>query len=132
VVTFGTFDLFHLGHLRIIERARACGGWLAVGVSSDELNFAKKRLVPYFSYDERAAIVGALRAVDHVFKEEALELKRDYLLALHADVLVMGHDWEGRLDDFRDIVEVVYLPRTAGISTGMLIDRIRATQTGDA
>ena len=128
VVTFGTFDLFHIGHLRILERARALGGWLAVGVSSDELNFSKKAILPHFSYEERASIVRALKVVDVVFKEESLDLKADYLIAQRADVLVMGHDWEGRFDEFRDIVEVQYLPRTPSISTTSLVARIR----GDA
>ncbi|MFW2829136.1 adenylyltransferase/cytidyltransferase family protein [Sphingomonas sp. ID0503] len=126
VLTFGTFDLFHIGHLRILQRARALGGWMAVGVSSDELNYAKKRILPHFSYDERAAIVGALRDVDVVFKEESLDLKRDYLIHHRADMLVMGHDWEGRFDEFSDIVEVCYLPRTPSISTTSLVARIRS------
>ncbi len=127
VVTFGTFDVFHVGHLRVIERAAALGDRLVVGVSADALNLRKKGREPVFSQAERMEIVGALRAVHDVFVEESLELKRDYLLAHGADVLVMGDDWRGRFDEFEDICEVVYLTRTPAISTTALIEKISAT-----
>lgn len=117
IATFGTFDLFHVGHLNILRRARELGDWLAVGISTDELNVSKKGIPPVHSYQHRAAIVGALRCVDHVFAEHSLEMKCDYLLEVRADVLVMGDDWAGRFDLFSDIVEVVYLPRTPEISS---------------
>ena len=124
VLTFGTFDVFHVGHLRVIERAAALGDRLVVGVSADALNIRKKGRPPVFSEDERMEIVAALRAVDAVFREDSLEQKRDYLLQHHADVLVMGDDWAGRFDEFEDICEVVYLPRTPAISTTALIEKI--------
>jgi glycerol-3-phosphate cytidylyltransferase len=124
VITFGTFDVFHVGHLRIIERAAALGDRLVVGVSADELNRRKKDRDPVFSETERLAIVAALKPVDEVFLEESLELKRDYILKYAADVLVMGDDWAGRFDEFEDICEVVYLPRTPAISTTALIEKI--------
>ncbi len=124
VLTFGTFDVFHVGHLRVIERAAALGDRLVVGVSADALNLSKKGRAPVFSQDERLAIVAALRYVDAVFVEESLELKRDYLVEHGADVLVMGDDWAGRFDEFRDVCEVVYLPRTPAISTTALIEKI--------
>ena len=124
VLTFGTFDVFHVGHLRVIERAAALGDRLVVGVSADALNLSKKGREPVFSQDERLAIVAALRYVDAVFVEESLELKRDYLIEHGADVLVMGDDWAGRFDEFRDVCEVVYLPRTPAISTTALIEKI--------
>lgn len=127
VVTFGTFDVFHVGHLRVIERAAALGDRLVVGVSADALNLRKKGREPVFSEAERLAIVGALKVVDEVFVEESLELKRDYLVHHGADVLVMGDDWLGRFDEFQDICEVVYLPRTPAISTTALIEKISAT-----
>lgn len=127
VVTFGTFDVFHVGHLRIIERAAELGERLVVGVSADALNFSKKNRYPVFSEDERLAIVAALKPVDEVFVEESLELKRDYLMKFEADVLVMGDDWAGRFDEFKDICEVVYLPRTPAISTTALIEKISTT-----
>ena len=124
VVTFGTFDVFHVGHLRVIERAAALGDRLVVGVSADALNLRKKGREPVFSQAERMEIVGALRCVDEVFVEESLESKRDYLVQHDADVLVMGDDWRGRFDEFRDICEVVYLTRTPAISTTALIEKI--------
>jgi choline-phosphate cytidylyltransferase len=124
VLTFGTFDVFHLGHLRMIERAATYGDRLVVGVSADELNRRKKDRDPVFSQEERLAIVAALRMVDEVFLEESLELKRHYLQAYGADVLVMGDDWAGRFDEFGDLCEVVYLPRTPAISTTALIEKI--------
>lgn len=126
VITFGTFDVFHVGHLRVIERAAALGDRLVVGVSADALNMRKKDRLPVFSEAERLAIVGALKPVDEVFVEESLELKREYILQFGADVLVMGDDWAGRFDEFKDICEVVYLPRTPAISTTALIEKISA------
>ena len=125
VITFGTFDVFHVGHLRVIERAAALGDRLVVGVSADALNLRKKGREPVFSQAERMAIVGALRMVDEVFVEESLELKRDYIGQFHADVLVMGDDWAGRFDEFRALCEVVYLPRTPSISTTEIIEVIK-------
>lgn len=124
VITFGTFDVFHVGHLRVIERAAALGDRLVVGVSADALNVRKKGREPVFSEGERLAIVSALKAVDEVFLEESLELKRDYIVRFGADVLVMGDDWKGRFDEFSDACEVVYLPRTPAISTTALIEKI--------
>ena len=124
VITFGTFDVFHVGHIRVLQRAAALGDRLVVGVSADALNIAKKGRAPVYTQDERMEIVASLRVVDEVFVEESLELKRDYILEHGADVLVMGDDWEGRFDEFRDICEVVYLPRTPAISTTALIEKI--------
>jgi glycerol-3-phosphate cytidylyltransferase len=124
VITFGTFDVFHVGHLRVIERAASLGDRLVVGVSADALNERKKGRPPVFSQAERLAIVAALKPVDEVFVEESLELKRDYILKYAADVLVMGDDWKGKFDEFSDVCEVVYLPRTPAISTTALIEKI--------
>ena len=127
VITFGTFDVFHVGHLRVLERAAGLGDRLVVGVSADALNVAKKGREPVFSERERLEIVAALRMVDEVFVEESLELKRQYILEHQADVLVMGDDWKGRFDEFGDVCEVVYLARTPAISTTALIEKISAT-----
>jgi glycerol-3-phosphate cytidylyltransferase len=124
VITFGTFDVFHVGHLRVIERAAALGDRLVVGVSADALNLRKKGREPVFSERERMAIVAALKPVSEVFLEESLEAKRDYLVRFQADVLVMGDDWKGRFDEYADVCEVVYLPRTPAISTTALIEKI--------
>jgi choline-phosphate cytidylyltransferase len=126
VLTFGTFDVFHVGHLAILERAAALGDRLVVGVSSDELNVAKKGRPCVYDLRSRTAILRALRVVDEVFTEESLELKRHYLEKYSADVLVMGHDWTGRFDHLADICEVVYLPRTPSISTTATIERIQS------
>ena len=124
VITFGTFDVFHVGHVRVLERAAALGDRLVVGVSADALNIAKKGRPPVFSQDERLEIIGALRVVDEVFVEESLEQKRDYILKYGADVLVMGDDWVGKFDWVSDACEVVYLPRTPSVSTTGLIEHI--------
>jgi len=126
VVTFGTFDVFHVGHLRILERAAQLGTELVVGVSTDRLNESKKGASPVFSQQERAEIVGAIRCVDYVFFEASLEDKRQYLLEWNADVLAMGDDWKGRFDELRDICEVVYFPRTPAISTTAVVEKIQS------
>ncbi|GHD21071.1 glycerol-3-phosphate cytidylyltransferase [Halioglobus japonicus] len=125
VLTFGTFDVFHVGHLRILERAAAFGDRLVVGVSTDALNEAKKGRPPVYSEGERSEIIRALSCVDEVFLEESLELKADYIQRYGADILVMGDDWKGKFDQFSDLCEVAYLPRTPAISTTEVIEKIR-------
>lgn len=125
VITFGTFDLFHIGHLNILERARAMGSSLVVGVSSDELNLSKKGFTPFFPLRDRLRILQALKCVDQVFVEHSLEEKRRYVLEHRADLLVMGDDWRGRFDELLSICQVRYLPRTPDISTTELKERIR-------
>jgi glycerol-3-phosphate cytidylyltransferase len=125
ILTFGTFDIFHYGHLKILERAAQEGVELIVGVSSDKLNFNKKGRNPIYSEEERMHIVSSLDFVSEVFLEESLELKRKYLEDYNADCLIMGCDWTGRFDEFKDICEVMYLPRTPDISTTELIKKIK-------
>lgn len=125
IITFGTFDVLHVGHLRLLERARELGARLIVGVSSDDLNYQKKGRHPVYDQEERMMLVGALRVVDSVFVEESLEQKRGYILEHGADILVMGDDWSGKFDHLSDICEVVYLPRTPAISTTAVIEKIR-------
>ena len=125
VITFGTFDVFHVGHLRMLQRAAELGQTLVVGVSTDELNISKKGRPTVYSQEERTEIVSAVRCVDAVFLEESLEQKREYIDTYEADVLVMGDDWQGKFDDMKDICEVMYLPRTPAISTTALIEKIR-------
>ena len=124
VITFGTFDVFHVGHLRVIERAAALGDRLVVGVSADALNLRKKGREPVFCERERLEIVAALKPVDEVFLEESLEQKREYIHRYAADILVMGDDWAGKFDEFGDICKVHYLTRTPAISTTALIEKI--------
>ncbi len=124
VITFGTFDVLHVGHLRILQRSRALGDRLVVGVSSDELNFSKKARRAVFSEDERCELVANLKCVDQVFLEESLEKKREYVLEYGADILVMGDDWAGKFDELSDICRPVYLPRTPAVSTTAVIEHI--------
>jgi glycerol-3-phosphate cytidylyltransferase len=125
VITFGTFDIFHVGHLHLLERCRALGDHLIVGVSTDELNESKKGRRPVYSLEERCRILRALRAVDEVFVEESLEAKADYVRQYRADIAAMGDDWAGRFDFLSPICRVVYLPRTPSISTTATIEKIR-------
>jgi len=125
VITFGTFDVLHIGHVRILQRAKAHGDHLTVGLSSDELNFSKKGRNPIYPFSSRSELLSSMRFVDAVFMEESLDKKRDYILQHKADVLVMGNDWEGKFDEFRDVCDVVYLPRTPSISTTEIIEIIK-------
>lgn len=125
VITFGTFDVFHVGHARILERASKLGDRLVVGVSSDLLNFKKKGRNPVYNQEQRMEIIKCLRFVDEVFLEESLELKRQYIEENSADVLVMGDDWAGKFDEFSDICNVEYLKRTPHISTTQVIEVVK-------
>ncbi|OQX58561.1 glycerol-3-phosphate cytidylyltransferase [candidate division KSB1 bacterium 4484_219] len=125
IITFGTFDVFHLGHLRILQRAKKLGDYLFVGISTDALNFSKKGCKPVYSQEERMEIVASIRYVDGVFLEESLEQKASYLKQYKADILVMGDDWRGKFDHFQKICKVIYLPRTPSISTTEVIEKIR-------
>jgi glycerol-3-phosphate cytidylyltransferase len=116
VLTYGTFDLFHIGHIRLLERARALGDSLVVGLSTDEFNLSKgKKSV--FGYAERSAILSAVRHVDKIIPENNWEQKLDDVIANEISVFVIGDDWEGKFDFLKSHCEVVYLPRTSGIST---------------
>ncbi|MDN8599601.1 adenylyltransferase/cytidyltransferase family protein [Citrobacter sp. S2-9] len=126
VITFGTFDVFHVGHVNILERARAYGDELIVGVSSDELNFSKKGRYPIYNEKERMKIISSLKFVDQVFLEQSLELKKEYITTYNADILIMGDDWLGRFDWVSDVCEVIYLPRTPSISTTEIIEIVKS------
>ena len=116
VLTYGTFDLFHIGHIRLLERARALGDSLVVGLSTDEFNL-KKGKKSVFGYAERSAILGAVRHVDKIIPENNWEQKLDDVIANEISVFVIGDDWEGKFDFLKPHCEVVYLPRTSDIST---------------
>ncbi|MCF7807588.1 MAG: glycerol-3-phosphate cytidylyltransferase [Candidatus Marinimicrobia bacterium] len=116
VITYGTFDLFHLGHLEILRRAKALGDYLVVAVSTDEFNSVKgKRCV--YPYEHRSSIVQAIKYVDQVIAEDSWEQKRSDIINHKIDIFTMGDDWTGKFDDLADICEVIYLDRTKGIST---------------
>ncbi len=119
VLTYGTFDLTHVGHINILRRSSELGDRLIVGLSTDEFNLGKdKRSV--FSFPERKTILEAIRYVDRVIPEDSWDQKRQDIIDNKVDIFVMGDDWKGEFDDLSDICEVVYLPRTAGISTTYL------------
>jgi glycerol-3-phosphate cytidylyltransferase len=125
IITFGTYDLFHIGHLNLLRRASELGDKLICGVSSDKFSVEKKNRKPIFNDMHRLEIVSSIKYVDDVFLEESMEAKRDYILKYKADILVMGNDWEGRLDEFKDICAVVYFPRTEEVTTTNLICKIQ-------
>ncbi len=119
VLTYGTFDLFHIGHLRLLERAKALsdGGKLIVAISTDEFNWNMKQKRSAIPYADRAAIVGALKCVDLVIPEESWEQKVNDIEKYKVDTFVMGDDWVGKFDFLKSHCDVVYLSRTEGISS---------------
>ena len=119
VITYGTFDLFHIGHLNLLRRAKDLGDRLVVGVSTDEFNALKgKRSVVPFAH--RSDIVRSIRFVDEVIGESAWEQKESDIKVLGVDVFTMGDDWYGKFDFLKSLVDVVYLPRTDGVSSTQL------------
>jgi len=128
VITFGTFDVFHVGHINILQRAAALGDTLIVGVSTDKLNYDKKGRNPIYPEQDRMKIINSLRYVNLCFPEDSLEQKADYIKQFNADILVMGDDWEGKFDHLKDLCEVVYLKRTPSVSTTEIIEVITSTR----
>ncbi|MCL1631006.1 glycerol-3-phosphate cytidylyltransferase [Sporolactobacillus sp. CPB3-1] len=116
VLTYGTFDLLHYGHINLLRRAKELGDYLIVGLSTDEFN-AVKHKEAYHSYENRKLILEAIRYVDEVIPEKDWDQKIADVKNNHVDVFVMGDDWKGKFDFLKDYCEVVYLPRTVGIST---------------
>ena len=116
IITYGTFDLLHTGHVNILRRAKALGDYLIVAISSDEFNAGKDKKA-FYPFEQRKAILEAIRYVDEVIPEENWEQKKTDIKDHDIDVFVMGDDWEGEFDFLKDQCEVVYLPRTEGIST---------------
>lgn len=116
VITYGTFDLFHVGHIRLLKRLSELGDKLIVGISSDEFNAGKGKK-SFFSYEERAEIIGSCKYVTSVFPENDWQQKRDDIIKYKANVFAMGDDWKGEFDDLKDICQVLYLPRTQHVST---------------
>jgi len=121
VITYGTFDMFHIGHLRLLQKIKELngGGELIVAVSTDEFNLlkGKKTLIPY---EQRAEIVANIKGVDRVIAEESWEQKIEDIKKYNIDIFAMGDDWRGKFDFLKDYCEVVYLPRTKDISTAQL------------
>ena len=129
VITFGTYDLFHIGHHNILKRAKEYGDKLVVGISTDALNYKKKQKYPVYSESERKTILSSIKYVDQVFFEESLEQKREYILKYKDDILIMGDDWKGKFDELNDICKVIYLPRTENISTTQIKSDIKKNVT---
>ncbi|ACM93528.1 glycerol-3-phosphate cytidylyltransferase [Nautilia profundicola AmH] len=119
VLTYGTFDMFHIGHLNLLKRAKALGDYLIVGISNDEFNEikGKKTVIPF---NERKEIVSAIRYVDMVIEEYSWEQKIKDIKKYNIDVFVMGDDWKGKFDFLKEYCEVIYLPRTKDISTTLI------------
>lgn len=125
VITFGTFDIFHIGHLKILQRAKSLGYKLIVGVSTDELSYKKKNRYPVYDQYQRKEILENIKFVDLVFFEESLELKKEYIEKYNADIFVIGDDWKNKFDFLKDICDVFYLERTPSISTTEIIEKIK-------
>lgn len=117
VITYGTFDLLHYGHINLLKRAKALGDYLIVALSTDEFNWNSKQKKCYFSYEKRKQLLEAIRYVDLVIPEENWDQKTKDVELYQVDTFVMGDDWTGKFDFLKDQCEVVYLPRTPEIST---------------
>lgn len=128
VITYGTFDLLHVGHINLLRRAKALGDYLVVVLSSDEFNAIKNKKA-YYPYEDRKIILEAIKYVDEVLPEYTWEQKIDDVVNNKIDVFVMGDDWEGKFDFLKDYCEVVYLPRTEGISTTKIKSDLNSKDT---
>ena len=121
VITYGTFDLLHFGHINLLRRAKELGDYLVVMLSTDEFNWNQKQKKSYFTYEQRKAILEAIRYVDLVVPEENWDQKRTDMHKYNIDTFVMGNDWEGKFDFLKEEgVEVVYLSRTPDISSSQI------------
>ncbi len=125
VITYGTFDLLHYGHINLLRRAKALGEYLIVALSTDEFNWMQKKKKSYFSYAERKAMLEAIRYVDLVVPEESWEQKKSDIAKYGVDIFVMGDDWRGQFDFLQEQCEVVYLTRTPEISTTKIKSELR-------
>ena len=117
VITYGTYDLLHYGHINLLKRARELGDYLIVVLSTDEFNLNMKGKKCYFTYEQRKKLLESIRYVDLVIPEESWEQKLEDVKLYHVDTFVMGDDWEGKFDFLKEYCEVVYLSRTPEIST---------------
>lgn len=124
IITFGTFDLLHKGHINILERASKLGNKLIVGISTDVLNYKKKKKNAIYNQYDRQQLISSLKCVTETFFEESLEKKREYILKYKADILVMGDDWKGKFDIYNDICDVIYFPRTNDVSTTEIVEDV--------
>ncbi|MCC3863782.1 MAG: glycerol-3-phosphate cytidylyltransferase [Terrisporobacter othiniensis] len=128
IITYGTFDLLHYGHVNLLERAKALGDYLVVVLSSDEFNWDQKNKKCYFSYEERKRLLEAIRYVDLVIPENSWDQKINDVKEFKIDTFVMGDDWKGKFDFLSEYCEVVYLPRTPEISTTQIKKDLQAVK----
>lgn len=125
VITYGTFDLLHYGHINLLKRAKSLGDYLIVALSTDEFNWQEKHKKCYFSYEQRKSLLEAIRYVDLVIPEESWEQKRSDIHEYHIDTFVIGDDWKGRFDFLKEEgADVVYLSRTPEISTTQIKENL--------
>lgn len=118
IITYGTFDLLHFGHINLLKRAKALGDFLVVALSTDEFNWKEKQKKCYFNYEQRKSMLEAIRYIDLVIPETCWEQKVSDIHKYNIDIFVIGDDWKGKFDFLKDEnVDVVYLPRTPEIST---------------
>lgn len=129
IITYGTFDILHLGHINLLRRARALGDRLVVGLSTDEFNSGKHKSA-LLTYENRKAVLESIRYVDVVFPEETWEQKADDIRKYGANVFVMGDDWEGKFDFLSAHCTVRYLPRTPEISTTEIRESLAPISNG--
>ena len=125
VITYGTFDLLHNGHINLLRRAKELGDYLIVALSTDEFNWNEKQKKCFFTYEQRKKLLEAIRYVDLVIPEENWAQKISDVQEFRVDTFVIGNDWEGKFDFLRDYCEVVYLPRTPEISTTQIKQELR-------
>ncbi len=125
VITYGTFDLLHYGHVNLLRRAKEYGDYLIVAISTDEFNLNSKNKKCYFSYSQRKNLVESIRYVDLVIPEENWEQKLSDVKEYHVDTFVIGDDWRGKFDFLKEHCEVVYLPRTPEISTTQIKQELK-------
>ena len=125
VITYGTFDLLHYGHINLLKRAKALGDYLIVALSTDEFNWNSKAKKCYFSYEVRKQLLEAIRYVDLVIPEENWEQKINDIKEFRIDTFVMGDDWKGKFDFLKPYCDVVYLPRTLEISTSQIKEDLK-------
>ena len=132
VITYGTFDLLHYGHINLLRRAKALGDYLIVAISTDEFNWKSKHKKCYFTYEQRKALVESMRYVDLVIPEESWDQKPSDMHEYHIDTFVIGDDWKGKFDFLKDEgVEVIYLPRTPEISSSQMKKDLHDSEAGD-
>lgn len=129
VLTYGTFDLLHFGHINLLKRAKALGDHLIVGLSTDEFNEGKNKQA-YHSFGNRKMILESVRFVDEVIPENTWNQKIEDVIKHDIDIFVMGDDWEGHFDFLKKYCKVIYLPRTIGISTSKIKNDLMVVENG--